>query len=1681
LASKQLRQSALSWRIFKVLKLLQVPDTLTFGVLHFRISNLIFLGVQNLLPHSTAPRAFRLFPLLVLLSALVGLVATADPLTTVRMTDSTLQASETDGGAVVLVNRTGDLSQAVSVDYLLVPRTATPFADYEEFTGSLTFAPRQTVSGFGIGIIDDAELEGEEQFDVVLSNPSGAVLGSPDTTTITIRDEDGDGGAPEFELEGVTVEEGETATLTVTRGGDLSGAATLSYTTEDGTATGGADYTTATGSVTFPVGAASQTVAVDTLTDTHQEGPEAFTVRLAGPAGVGIGARTTATVTVTDDPADRVQFQFEQPAYFASEETGAATITVTRSGDPDIAASVNYTTSDGTATEAVDYTAASGTLAFAAGETTLSFSVPLLSDTLQEGDETVSLTLSSPQNGDLGTPDSATLTITDDPADQVAFRFSDAVYVGAEGNGPVTVTVERTGDPNVAASVQYSTANGTATEPGDYAAATGLLEFPAGVTTQTFPVTVVDDTAQEGAETVQLALANPQNGVLGTPANALLSITDDADQVSLRFEAPDFSALETAGEATITVRRDGDSSAPATVQYAAADGSASAGADYAATSGLLEFGAGETSRTFPIAILDDTLNEGTETVQLALSDPSGGVIGIPGTALLTITDDAADAGIYHFEQGSYTVAEEGGSATVTVVRDGDNSQPGAVNYSTSEGTASAGADYTPSSGTVQFAAGESVQTFTVPIVDDERQEGPETVQLALAEPTPGVLGSPDAALLTITDAADVVTFQFSSPLYTVAEEAGTATITVTRSGDPSAPASVAYATTDNTAVAGTDYQSAAGVLEFPAGTTSLTFEVPILDDTLQEGNEALHLTLSDPQNGALGTPAEAVLTILEAAGEGAVIGFDAASLQANEAAGLATVTLTRTGNITDLVSTDYSTEALTATAAVDFGPASGTTSFAPGSATATIPVPLIDDNLLEGTERFLIHLAPHGPARLASGDPGTAEIGDDLARPAPQTLQVTLRSSNSAKLAWIDACANETAFVVEQSADEGSSWTTVGTPPAAAGTGVRVVTAALNLAIGNVYQFRVRARNSAALSNPSNSGTISFAPPAAPSDLLAVPVGTTRLQITWRDNASDENGFHLQWSTDGGATWPGSRTMVPQAGTGSTGMFNLTGVNTDLNSYTVRIRAFKDTYVSDWATYTYQPSGAPPAPSDLQLATRSTTQLRLTWLDNAANEDAYSLERSSDGGTTWEWTKITAAIAGSGNRGSYNLSELSPGTTYHYRMRAHLRSLRSPYSALGIGRTWDPLTAPTNVQAQVAGMESGSVLRIRWTDTTISEQGFRVERATTTDFTGSTTFTAPAATGSGAGLSFDDSSYAPDTHYYYRVQAYSGTTTSSWGGPATVYAPVVIPTLRSLVQLPQTAPHNAFTTLCRWNDTWWVAYRDAETHLTFDGEIHILHSTDAVTWTTATVLAGAAGEDLRDPCLSVTPDNRLMLSAPVRTGTDEYYDFQTRAWFSTDGGIWDTGTDIGPAGSALWKVTWNNGTAYSVGYRQHEPLGVTLYHSADGLIWAAVGEPLLTGDYWNEGTLTFDPDGTARCLLRRDTGSKTGVIGTAPAPYTDWTWKDVGARIGGPDMIRMPSGRQLAAVRLYDIRRRTVLAWVDPAAGTLTQFFEVPSESNDNGYPGLVFHDGKLWISYYSSTSGQASVYLASIALPGEE
>jgi hypothetical protein len=317
------------------------------------------------------------------------------------------------------------------------------------------------------------------------------------------------------------------------------------------------------------------------------------------------------------------------------------------------------------------------------------------------------------------------------------------------------------------------------------------------------------------------------------------------------------------------------------------------------------------------------------------------------------------------------------------------------------------------------------------------------------------------------------------------------------------------------------------------------------------------------------------------------------------------------------------------------------------------------------------------------------------------------------------------------------------------------------------------------------------------------------------------------------------------------------------------------------------------------------------------------------------------------------------------------------------------------------------------------------------------------------------------------------------------------PQLLSVERIWGEAPHSAFGDLIRFEDRWFCTFREGLRHVAGgdlmkdDGKIRVIASRDARTWESL-ALVEETGTDLRDPHLSVTADGRLMLTMGGSIYENATYKGrQPRVAFSKDGRTWTKPQRVLREGDWMWRVTWHNGWGWGVAKygapskpEPGNPRRQDLVRSRDGVKWEKVLELGVPGG--DETTVRFRADGTMVILMRRTWGERnTAMIGHASAPYTKFTWTNAGVFIGGPNFIVLPDGQMWAGGRFYrdpDGRKDPVTVLARLTLDSYTPALTLPS-GRDSSYPGFVWHEGKLWMSYYSSHEGKTAIYLAQIQL----
>ena len=774
----------------------------------------------------------------------VTVIDNDDP--SVALSSSAVSVSEGAGSITLTASLSQISSKAVTVSYATDNDTATAGEDYTAASGMLTIAAGDPSGTISVSITEDEVDEDDETFTVTLSDPSNATLGSTDEATVTITDNDTRGVT--VSPTSRTVNEGGSGSYTVVLDTQPTGDVTVTVSGED-------DVSGAPTSLTFTTSNwdDEQTVTVSAAEDADALNDTATVSHTVSGADYGANGVTADAVTVTVIDNDDPSVALSSSAVSVSEGAGSITLTASLSQISSKAVTVEYATTDGTASSAsdADYTAASGTLTIAAGDPSGTISVSITEDEVDEDDETFTVTLSDPSNATLGSTDEATVTITDNDTRGVTVSpTSRTVNEGGSGSYTVVLDTQPTGDVTV-----------TVSGEDDVSGAPTSLTFTTSNwdDEQTVTVSAAEDAdALNDTATVSHTVSGADYGANGVTADAVTVTVIDNDDPSVALSSSAVSVSEGAGSITLTASLSQISSKAVTVSYATDNDTATAGEDYTAASGMLTIAAGDPSGTISVSITEDEVDENNETFTVTLSSPSNATLGSTDEATVTITDN--DTRGVTVSPTSRTV-NEGGSGSYTVVLDTQPTGPVTVTVSGEDDVSGA-----PTSLTFTTSNWDDEQTVTVSAAEDaDALNDTATVSHTVSGADYGANGvTADAVTVTVIDNDDP-SVALSSSAVSVSEGAGSITLTASLSQISSKAVTVEYATTDGTASSASDadYTAASGTLTIAAGDPSGTISVSITEDEVDEDDETFTVTLSDPSNATLGSTDEATVTITD--------------------------------------------------------------------------------------------------------------------------------------------------------------------------------------------------------------------------------------------------------------------------------------------------------------------------------------------------------------------------------------------------------------------------------------------------------------------------------------------------------------------------------------------------------------------------------------------------------------------------------------------------------------------------------------------------------------------------------------------------------------------------------------------------------------------------------------------------
>jgi uncharacterized repeat protein (TIGR01451 family) len=856
----------------------------------------------------------------------VGTIKDDDPAPVLAINDATLYEGKSGTtNAIFTVTLAGQTALEARVNFATVDGNAIAGRDYIATAGTLVFAPGETSKNVPIQVIGSTVFEPTKVFYVGLSDSVAATLGRtpgkgtilndnvlPSVSVADVTVKEGDVGTTD-------------AAFTLTLSAPSSVPVSVDFATADGTAKAGTDYLAASGTVTFkpsagsgatnslpsatpslgltrvgtqwqlswtssgdlyvlqersslgPDGAwsnvtasvtvtgnqysvlvgdtglekfyqlvpkapfdqgeTSQTVIVKVIGNTIVQPDRSFFVNLTNPKSATIG-RGRAQGTILDDDSYPQLSIADVSVIEGNSGTTPAVFKVSLSAPYGGVVTVQYATADGTANAGSDYVATSGVLSFAAGETNKTITVQVIGDTLNETDETFFVNLSAPVNATLARPQAVGTIIDDDPAPSISIADV-SVKEGNSGTTPAVFTISLSAPSAKPISVDFFTSDGTAIAPIDYLPAQGTVSFG--------PEVDPTETVKPATPPAPTGLAVQKNGgqmVVSWPAATGLGQLQASDAVGTAWMPVTDAPILTG----------------ATYQVAVTP-SATGNRFYRLASSSIQFGPGETNKSITVLVIGEILYEKDETFFVNLKNPVNATFARAQAVGTILNDDPPPA--LSINDVTVPLPKTGTvNAVFTVSLGGATALPATVQYATADGTAKAGIDYVAASGSLTFAAGETSKTISVVVNGTALFKPDQTFTVNLTQPGQATIAKAQG-VATLKNGNVPPTLSISDVTVTEGNNGTTpAVFTVSLAGSAAVPVTVAYATADDSAKAGVDYQPASGTLTFNPGDTSQTLTVQVIGNTIVQPNRQFFVNLSAPTQATI-AKGQGIGTILD--------------------------------------------------------------------------------------------------------------------------------------------------------------------------------------------------------------------------------------------------------------------------------------------------------------------------------------------------------------------------------------------------------------------------------------------------------------------------------------------------------------------------------------------------------------------------------------------------------------------------------------------------------------------------------------------------------------------------------------------------------------------------------------------------------------------------------------------------
>jgi hypothetical protein len=888
---------------------------------------------------------------------------------TIAITDNDTPVVQFSSSSQNIGEASGTVSLDVTMDILsdfdiTIPYTLGGSAQTSDYTlsgGDITITSGSQTSTLSVPINDDSEDEPLETLLVYLNSPDKATVGTTNSHTISI--EDNDIPIVDWSATSITYDENDgSIDLTVNMDRVSYTDVIIDISVTGGDATESLDYTLAAQSITIVAGQQSADLSVIIGNDDDVEPNETFEIALNSSTNAQLGTSTQFTVTIRDDDITQVEFVSTTQTILEDAQTIALTVQLNRTSYTEI--NIPFVIDGSSTADASDHDVVNGTITVPSNTLTISKTYTLTDDTIDEADETIVVNLQTPDNAILGTNQTQTITITDDDTPVVQFSSSSQNIDESAGTVTIDITMDILSDFEII--IPYTL--GGSTQSSDYTLSDGDLTIAAGSQTTQLTVPINEDQTDEPKETLIVYLNSPDKADLGTKSNHTISITDN-DIPTVEWSTTSTTFGEDVGTVNLTVNMDLLSYTDVTIDISVTDSNATESLDYTLTAQSITIVAGQQSADLSVIIGNDEDDESNETFEITMENSNNAQLGASQQTTITIQDD--DIPEVEFVTTTQTIMENAQTISLTVQVNRNSYTEINIPFEIDTASTADALDHDIVNGTITILPNTLITSKTFTVNNDEIDEADELIVINLQKPDNADLGVNMSQTITITD-NDVPKLTFQNDTDSENESAGTVSAILSLDIAPYTTVTIDY-TVSGSMTETDDYEAISGSAEIAANNQQVSIDIVLEDDEIDEPQENLVIELQNVTNASLSSPNIYTLTVSD--NDTPIVNWQSTSQSADE--GVGAISLTAQMDIAPYTDALFEYTVSGSASTDDYTLAAGSFTITANTTMYTLSVEINEDELVESHETIIVTLTQASQANIGLTSVHTIFINDN--------------------------------------------------------------------------------------------------------------------------------------------------------------------------------------------------------------------------------------------------------------------------------------------------------------------------------------------------------------------------------------------------------------------------------------------------------------------------------------------------------------------------------------------------------------------------------------------------------------------------------------------------------------------------------------------------------------------------------